>query len=106
MTNLVLIIGLRDDATNTIASMTAYTDQRRTKALLGRDGVVLLSDNLVLLDQTKSHGALVQLCAALEEKSWPYLLVRMDGLASLASGAIPPAVAALLATACVPMIDQ
>lgn len=106
MKNLVLIIGLRDDTNNTIASMTAYADKRRAKALLGRDGVILLSDNLVLLDQTKSHAALVQLCADLEEKSWPYLLVRMDGLASLASGVMPPAVAALLSKAGVPMIDQ
>lgn len=106
MTNLVLIVGLRDDATNTIASMTAHADKRRSKALLGRDGVILLSDNLVLLDQTKCYGALVQLCASLEDKSWPYLLVRMDGQASLASGALPPAVAALLASAGVPKVDQ
>lgn len=106
MTQLALIVGMRSDEVNTIASTLAFLDRGQSKPLLERDGVTLLGDNLVLLDPTKAHGVLVQACAILERKCWPYLLLRMDGPASLASGKLSLEVSALLVSAGVQIVAQ
>ena len=105
MTQLVLLVCLHDDGVNTLASAAAYLSKGKPVSLLEHDGVSRLGDNLALLDSTKAHASLVQLCAMLEQKSWPYLLLHMDGPASLASGKPPAEVAALLASAGVAFVS-
>ena len=105
MTQLAMLVCLHDDGVNTLASAAAYLSKSMRVSLREHDGVSRLGDNLVLLDSTKAHANLVQLCAMLEQKSWPYLLLRMDGPASLASGKPPEAAAALLAGAGVAFVS-
>lgn len=106
MNQIVLLYCLHNDPVNTLKSSVRYVEKNRDISLLERDGVILLSDNAVLLEKTKSHGILVQLCAILEQKEWPYLLFHMDHQASLASGKLPEEVASLLSNAGVEIAVQ
>ena len=106
MAQLVLLACLHDDGTNTLLSAAAYREKQDRVTLINRDGVALISDNHILLDPTIAHATLVQLCSILEQKSWPYLLLRMDGQASLASGKLPKEVSDLLVGAGVPLVSQ
>ena len=106
MAQLVLLACLHDDGANTLLSAATYREKQDRVTLINRDGVALLSDNHILLDPTIAHATLVQLCAILEQKSWPYLLLRMDGPASLASGKPTEEVSSLLAGAGVQFVSQ
>ena len=53
-----------------------------------RDGVILLSENVALLDETKAHDAFVQLCTDLISTKKPYLVVRLESVASVAVGTL------------------
>lgn len=99
MNQIVLLYCLHDDPVNTLKSTVRYIEREKEISLLDRDGVVLLSDNAILLEKTKSHGVLVQLCAILEQKGRPYLLFHMDHQASLVSGKPPKAIESLLSSA-------
>jgi hypothetical protein len=78
MEQLSLIVCLNDDRENTLLSKVQYAEKQQKKKVLERDGVILLSDNAILVDRTIAHGTLAQVCTILEDAKWPFLLVRMD----------------------------
>lgn len=111
MKQLTLLIYLRDDAANTLEQRVEYMQkQPGFPALLGRDGVSLISHNAVLFDETKSHDGFVQLCSALRgtapgSKNLPYLVIRLETTDGwLASGELPEDVSTTLKGLGVPCI--
>jgi hypothetical protein len=100
MTKYLLLIYLRDDPLNTLEKRIEHMQtQERFPSLEGRDGVILLSDNAVVFDQTKSHTLLIELCAALLRAKLPYLLIPIESTdAWLVAGTLPPGVKSALSS--------
>jgi hypothetical protein len=74
--NLILLIYLRDDPSNTLMSRIEHMQKSDGSINLeGRDGVFPLSANAILFAQTKAHDVLVKVCAHLLDADFPYLLV-------------------------------
>lgn len=89
MPNLVLILYLRDDPSNTLISKIAYLQkEKRMQPLEGRADALLLSDNSALFALPASHGIYSQLCAGLVEGGWPYLIVPIASTESSDAGAL------------------
>lgn len=86
MEQLSLIICLNDDDSNTLLSKVRFFEKDKKKAILERDGVVLLSDNAILVDRTIASGSLFQVCAILENSNWPFLVFQIQCQESLAFG--------------------
>lgn len=105
-TLLTLLVDLRNDSANTVVSFCSHHFSHKPATPLMHDGVALISDSALLFDRTKAHKALVQVCAILEEKKWPYLLVHIESTASLLAGKPSEEVLTLLASAGVPCSPQ
>lgn len=105
MGTLTLLLYLRNDPENSLASRIAYLRKgNRMPPLEGRDDAILISDNAVLFDKTKAHHIFVQLCAALAEAKWPYLLLTMDAESAMAVGKFSKEVEAILSAYGVPCV--
>ena len=90
MRKLTLILFLRNDPDNSLSDRILYLiKQKKLQSLEGRDDVLLLSDNAILVDQTTAHGIYLQLCADLVGAAWPYLLVPIDAESTVAVGKFP-----------------
>lgn len=106
LSKLILLVDLRGSHDNTLRTMILRHEQDQRVSLLKRDGVALLSDRLAVFDRTRAHAPLVQVCALLESKQWPYLLIPIPSEGVLASGKLLPEVAALLKSAGVEFVAQ
>lgn len=90
MKKLTLILFLRNDPGNSLSDRISYLiKEKRLQPLEGRDDVLLLSDNALLVDQTSAHGIYSQLCTGLVSGGWPYLLVPIDAESTVAVGRFP-----------------
>lgn len=76
MKRLTLILFLRNDPVNPLNKLIPRLQKEaRLQSLEGRDDVVLVSDNAILVDQKSAHGIFVQLCAGLVDEGWPHILI-------------------------------
>lgn len=111
MKQLTLLIYLRNDHVNTLEKRIEYMRKQSSfPSLEERDGVILLSDNAILFDETKSHDAFVQLCSAphgqvRDQGKLPYLVIRLESTDGwLASGELPKEVLSALKNLGVPCV--
>ena len=106
--NLILLIYLRDDPSNTLMSRIEHMQKSDGSINLeGRDGVFPLSSNAILFAQSKAHDVLVKVCAGLLAADFPYLLVPIrstDGW--VAAGKIQPKLQAILDQLSVPVMPS
>jgi len=102
MTQLTLLIYLHDDPPNDLVARARYIEGRDHVSLLGRDGVIQLSNNALLFDQTKSHYVFVQLCREIVSLNRPYLIVGLEANDALAVGPLSKEVQASLSKYGVP----
>lgn len=87
MKQLTLLISVGKDSANTLASRISWmSQQRELPSLEGRDDVVLLSRDAILVDQTTAHGIYSQLCGGLSSVNHPYLVLPLDADSSVAVG--------------------
>ena len=100
-----LLVYLRNDPPNTLSGRIAWLQKEKMlPSLEGRDDVLLLSDNVILVDQTSAHGIFVQLCSGLAQGDWPYLLVPMDAEFALGVGKFPEQVRTILSAYDIPLV--
>jgi hypothetical protein len=89
MSNLVLILYLRNDPDNTLASKINHLcRENRMQSLAGRADALLLSDNSALFALPDAHEIFSQLCAGLVEGAHPYLIVPIASNPPYHSGAL------------------
>ena len=86
MTGKVILISLRGDETNTLATKIARLNEKeKLPSLEGRDDVSLISAHALLADRTTAHGIVAKVTASLVSSDWPYLLLPLDE-AAVAAG--------------------
>jgi hypothetical protein len=102
MPQLTLLIYLHDDPPNDLVARARYVEGRDHVSLLERDGVIQLSNNALLFDQTKSHDVFVQLCREIVSLKRPYLVVSLAADAALVVGPLSKEVQASLSKYDVP----
>ena len=103
MKQLILLIYLYDDPPNDLFARIKYIQGRDHILLLPHDGVIQLSNNALLFDQTKSHGIYVQVCRELVLIQRPYLLVELEASDVLAVGPLSKEVQTSLSKYGVPL---
>jgi hypothetical protein len=107
MNQLTLLIYLDYDPKNPqndLISRARYIEKEDYGSLLGRDGVIQLSNNALLFDQTKSHDVIVQLCNDLISIQRPYLIVALEANDALRVGPLSKEAQASLKTYGVPVL--
>lgn len=71
--------------------------------LLKRDGVILLSENVALFDETEAHDVLTRSCSELLSRDKPYLVVHIESSSALTVGTPPKEAQAGLAKYGIPI---
>ena len=104
MKQLTLLIYLHDDPANDLVSRVQYLEGHDHVSLLKHDGVIPISGNALLFDQTKSHDVFVQVCAFLVSISRPYLVVELEATDTLAVGPLSKEAQASLSKCGVPFL--
>ena len=87
MQRLVLFIYLRE--VETLDAFLSHIAGKLKLNLSKHEGVVRLSDNVYLFEETKAHGVLSILCAEAQKAQRPYVIVPMDPASSLLVGKPP-----------------
>jgi len=94
---LTILIYLRNDPSNTLRSRIAWlTSKEGFPILEGRDDAILISDNVILVDQSSAHEIFVRLCSNLVVADIPYLILPLDAESSVAVGKLPEAIKTIL----------
>ncbi len=106
MNQLNLLIYLHDDPANDLISRVAYIEKQSKKPLLPHEGVIQLTNNALLFDQTRAHGIFVRICADLVSIERPYLVLPVSLESALLVGDIPKEVQCNFAKYGVPVCNK
>jgi hypothetical protein len=107
MPQLTLLVYLHHDPQNPqndLISRAKCVEAKDHISLLGRDGVIQLSNNALLFDQTKSHDIFVRLCNDLVSIGRSYLIVALEASVALQVGPLSKEVQASLSDYLVPVL--
>ena len=96
MIQLTLLVYLHDDPPNDLLSRVGYIEKQDRVSLLPHDGVIQLSNNVLLFDQTKSHDVFVRVCRDLVSLKRLYLVLPVVSESALLVGPLSTEVQASL----------